>query len=399
MKTSLFVRRLIVSTVITAAIVGVAYGLMGVLSNREVPVRQMSFRESKKQVSAVPISYESREISLSGLGKVVSESAIDLVSEVQGEILRGAFPLKRGQDFSRGQLLFRINDKEARLTYYAQKSNFMTAIAAVLPDLRVDFPDAFTKWQAYFESMNVESPLADLPEMSSPKEKVFFTTRDILNQYYSLKSSEERLDKYRVRAPFSGSFVEVLQEESAVVNPGSRIARIARSNRLELEVPFKTEDLSFIKRGMAVDVRSEDGTIKWPGKVARVGSTLDPSTQTINLYISFNPGNAQLFEGQLLRAEVPGSRVKNVMEIPRHAVFNRNQVYLVQDNNRLELATIAIENIGEDNLLFTGIPAGRMIVTQNLLNAYENMPVSIEGVPETASQAPKNEDSSKTVSK
>lgn len=399
MKTTLFVRRLIVSAVITAAIVGVAYGLMGVLSNREVPVRQMSFRESKKQVNAVPISYESREISLSGLGKVVSESAIDLVAEVQGEILRGAFPLKRGQNFSRGQLLFRINDREARLTYYAQKSNFMTAIAAVLPDLRVDFPDAFTKWQAYFEAMNVESPLADLPEMSSPKEKVFFTTRDILNQYYSLKSSEERLDKYRVRAPFSGSFVEVLQEESAVVNPGSRIARIARSNRLELEVPFKTEDLSFIKRGMTVDVRSEDGTIKWPGKVARVGSTLDPSTQTINLYISFNPGNAQLFEGQLLRAEVPGSRVKNVMEIPRHAVFNRNQVYLVQDNNRLELATIAIENIGEDNLLFTGLPAGRMIVTQNLLNAYENMPVSIEGIPETASQAPQNEDSSKAVSK
>lgn len=399
MKTTLFVRRLIVSAVITAAIVGVAYGLMGVLSNREVPVRQMSFRESKKQVNAVPISYESREISLSGLGKVVSESAIDLVAEVQGEILRGAFPLKRGQNFSRGQLLFRINDREARLTYYAQKSNFMTAIAAVLPDLRVDFPDAFTKWQAYFEAMNVESPLADLPEMSSPKEKVFFTTRDILNQYYSLKSSEERLDKYRVRAPFSGSFVEVLQEESAVVNPGSRIARIARSNRLELEVPFKTEDLSFIKRGMTVDVRSEDGTIKWPGKVARVGSTLDPSTQTINLYISFNPGNAQLFEGQLLRAEVPGSRVKNVMEIPRHAVFNRNQVYLVQDNNRLELATIAIENIGEDNLLFTGLPAGRMIVTQNLLNAYENMPVSIEGIPETASQAPQNEDSSEAVSK
>lgn len=399
MKISLFVRRLIVSAVITAAIVGVAYGLMGVLSNREVPVRQMSFRESKKQVNAVPISYESREISLSGLGKVVSESAIDLVSEVQGEILRGAFPLKRGQNFSRGQLLFRINDKEARLTYYAQKSNFMTAIAAVLPDLRVDFPDAFTKWQAYFESMNVESPLADLPEMSSPKEKVFFTTRDILNQYYSLKSSEERLGKYRVRAPFSGSFVEVLQEESAVVNPGSRIARIARSNRLELEVPFKTEDLSFIKRGMAVDVRSEDGTIKWPGKVVRVGSTLDPSTQTINLYISFNPGNAQLFEGQLLRAEVPGSRVKNVMEIPRHAVFNRNQVYLVQDNNRLELATIAIENIGEDNLLFTGIPAGRMIVTQNLLNAYENMPVSIEGIPESVIQASTKEDSSKTVTK
>lgn len=384
MKTNLFFRRLVVSAIITIVIVLTGYWIMDVLGNREVPVRQMSFRESRKQVQAVRVSYESREISLAGLGKVVAESAIDLMSEVQGEILRGAVPLKRGQNFSKGQLLFRVDDQEARLSHYALKSNFMTTVAGVLPDLRVDFPDAFGKWQSYFEGLSVEAPLPPLPEMSSPKEKVFFTTRNILNQYYSLKSGEERLDKYKVRAPFSGSFVDVLQEENAVVSPGSRVARIARSNRMELEVPFKTEDLNFIQRGMAVTVRAEDASEKWPGKVVRIGSTLDPTTQSINLYLSFNPGKAQVFEGQLLRAEIPGSRMKNVMEIPRHAVFNRNQVYLVRDSSRLEPATIVIENLGAENLLFSGLEEGSLVVTQNLLNAYENMPVSVEGAPRTA---------------
>ena len=381
MKTHLLLRRLIVSAILTTVIAGTGYWLMQALGNRELPVRQMSFRESRKQVIVAQVSYESREISLSGLGKVVSESAIDLMAEVQGEILRGAVPLKRGQNFSGGQLLFRINDQEARLSHYALKSNFMTLIAGVMPDLRVDFPEAFPKWQSYFEGLSVEAPLPPLPEMSSPKEKVFFTTREIINQYYNLKSGEERLEKYKVRAPFSGSFVDVLQEENSVINPGSRVARIARSNRLELEVPFKTEDLSYIKVGMAMQVRSEDGSLRWPGQVARIGSSLDPATQSINLYISFNPGNAQVFEGQLLRAEVPGSRIKNVMEIPRHAVFNRNQVYVVRDSSRLAIETIVVENVGAENLLFSGLEAGSLVVTQNLLNAYENMPVSILGAP------------------
>lgn len=355
---------------------------MKYLGNWERPVRQMSFREARKQVKAEKIEYKSREVSLSGLGKVVSESAIDLLTEVQGEIQRGTVPLKRGQTFGKGQTLFRIDSKEALLSLYAQKSNFMTAIAGVLPDLRIDFPEAFPTWQSYFEQLDVEKSLEDLPAMNSPKEKVFFTSRNILNQFYTIKSAEERISKYTVRAPFAGSFIDVMQEENSVVNPGSRVARIARSNRLELEVPFRTEDLNYVKRGMRVDVLSEDGTAKWQGRLSRIGSALDPATQSVNLYISFNPGGAQIFEGQFLSAEIPGNRIKDVMEIPRSAVFNRNQVYVVVDSSRLKLAEVKVEKINEESLLFSGISDGALVVTEQLFNAYENMPVQLEGAPQ-----------------
>lgn len=379
MKQHLIFRRGLVSLVITIAILSLGYLIMNILGNREIPVRQMSFRESRKQVQVEPVSYQSREISFSGLGRVVSESAIDLISEVQGEILRGSVLLKRGQAFGRGQVLFKVNSKEARLSLYAQKSNFMTAIAGVLPDLRVDFPNAFPKWESYFEGLSVEQALPVLPEMTTPKEKVFFTTRDILNQFYNIKSAEERLSKYTVRAPFAGSFIEVLQEENSVVNPGSRVARIARSNRLELEIPFRTEDLTYVKKGLSVAVVSEDKSLRWPGKIVRIGSALDPATQSVNLYISFNPGNSQVFEGQFLHAEIPGSRVKNVMEIPRNAVFNRNQVYVVMDSSRLKVETVNIEKLNELTMLFSGIEAGQLVVTEPLLNAFDNMPVKIGG--------------------
>ncbi|MEL7535406.1 MAG: efflux RND transporter periplasmic adaptor subunit, partial [Bacteroidota bacterium] len=285
--------------------------------------------------------------------------------------------LKRGTSFRKGQTLFRIDNKEARLSLYAQKSNFMTSIASVLPDLRIDFPEAYPRWQTYFEALTVEARLPALPEMKTAKEKVFFTSRDILNQFYSIQSAEARLAKYVVRAPFSGSIVEVVQEVNSVINPGGRVARIARSNRLELEVPFQTADLEYVKRGMQVEVLSEDRSNSWQGKISRIGKSLDAATQTINLYISFNPGNATIFEGQFLMAEIPGSKVRNVMEVPRNAVFNRNRIYLVEDSTRLISTEIEIEKINQESVLFTGVAAGELIVTQPLLNAYDNMPVQV----------------------
>ncbi|MEO0468310.1 MAG: efflux RND transporter periplasmic adaptor subunit [Bacteroidota bacterium] len=377
MKQKLLIRRILVSALSAVVIVWLGYWLMGVLGGRETPVRQMSFREASKQVQVEPIVYKSREIALSGLGKVVSESAIDVLTEVQGEILPGSVALKRGQAFRKGQLLFRINDKEARLNLYAQKSNFMTSVAGIMPDLRIDYPNAFSKWEAYFASVSVDERLPDLPAATTPQEKVFLTTRNIYNLFYGIQSAEERLRKYRIRAPFSGSFVDVFQEVNSVVNPGSRVARIARSNRLELEVPFRPEDLPLVKKGMTVDVVSENGETQWPGRINRIGSALDPTTQSINLYIAFNPGNAQVFEGQLLEAKIPGSKVRDVMEIPRDAVFNRNQIYLVKDSSRLQVVDIDIELVNEEMLLFSGVKAGEMIVVEPLFNAYENMPVRI----------------------
>ena len=373
---NLVLRRVIVALVGTTLILGLGYWLKGKLGSREQPKREMSFRESAKNVKVEPVVLKSREIYLSNMGKVISESAVDLITEVQGEIRVGRVPLKRGQAFSANQVLFRIDDEEARLALYAQKSNFMTAVAGILPELKIDYPNIYSTWQAYFETLAVEKSLPALPEIQSSQEKVFFSTRDILNQFYSIKSAEERLNKYIVRAPFAGSYIEVLQESGSVVNTGTRVARIARSNRLEIELPVRPEDLSFIKRGMAVQILGTEGSKqKWSGKIGRVSSIVDPTTQSVNVYIQFNPKGEQVFDGQLLLVEIPGSRIKNVMEIPRNAVFNKNQVYVVE-NNHLKLKDIQIEKLNREELLFSGLEEGEWVVVEPLINAYENMEVS-----------------------
>ncbi|RMG58298.1 MAG: HlyD family efflux transporter periplasmic adaptor subunit, partial [Bacteroidetes bacterium] len=342
---NLMVRRSLIGTVLTLLILGSGYALMEKLGSRVPEVRQMSFQESKKAVRVTPVEYKTRELALSSMGRVIPERATDLMAEVQGEMLPGDVPLKPGQRFGEGQVLFRIDDREAKLALYAQKSDFMTTLAGILPDLKLDYPEAYPAWQAYFESLQVDTPLPPLPEITQPAEKVFLSSRNILSQFYTLRSNEERLTKYVVKAPFSGSILEVLQDLSSIVSPGTRVARISRSARMELEVPIAREDLDFLPRGTQVDVYSEDGNQRWTGQVTRIGAAMDPATQSINVYVSFQPGRTPVFEGQYLRMQVPGSRLRDVMEIPRNAIVNRNDLYVVNDSNRLRIARGRIEKV------------------------------------------------------
>lgn len=385
---SILLRRIIVSVVGAVLILFAGNSIKNSLAGREIPVRQMSFKESAKIVKAAPVEYKTREIALSAIGKVISESAIDLAAEVQGEILRGDVPLKQATRFSKGTVLFRIDDEEARLSLFAQKSNFMTAIANILPDLKIDYPNSYPQWQEYFNQLSVEKPLPDLPPIKDSQEKVFFSTRNINNQFYTIKSSEERLTKYEVRAPFSGSFIEVLQEENSAVNPGARIARIARSSSLEVEVPIRTNDLSYVRSGTTVTILPETGNKEWKGIVRRIGSSVDPTTQSVNVFVSLRNNGEKVYEGQYLRVEIPGTRLKDVMEIPRNAVFNRNQVYVVADSSELKVKDIQIEKLKDESVLFSGLEAGEMVVIQPLVNAYPNMPVSLDGANEKPQGAP-----------
>jgi hypothetical protein len=255
---SLYLRRALVGGLLSLAFLGFGYGLMQRFSNRQTEVRQMTFRENRKQVAVKPVSYESREVALTAMGRVVSATAVDIAAEVQGEILAGDVPLKMGQSFREGQVLFRVEDEEARLNLSASRSNFMTTVASVLPDLKVDFPEAFPVWEAYFNELDVNESLPALPEIEPGKQKVFFSTKNLINQYYSIKATEERLAKYVVRAPFSGTYLDVLQEEHSIANPGTRVARIARAGGLEVEVPLQQGDLRFVKPGMKVTVRAEN---------------------------------------------------------------------------------------------------------------------------------------------
>ena len=175
-------------------------------------------------------------------------------------------------------------------------------------------------------------------------------------------------------APFDGSITEVTLESGSFVNPGNKIARIVRTDKIEMAVDVPIKDIQWIKNGEKVTVATEDGQQSWTGVVARIGDIVNPQTQSIDVYLSINGKGRKVYGGQYLKAIIPGEKVINAMELPRNILVGATEVYIVQDTV-LKITPIEVHRVNAESVVFSGIPEGSDLVIEQLINAANNMRV------------------------
>ncbi len=330
----------------------------------------------KRFVAVSEVKYSDIPSEIEEFGRVISLEQINILSEVRGKIESGAVPLKKGQRFNKGDLLLKVYDKEANLALKAKKSRFMNLIANLLADFKIDFPERFGRWREFFDSISLDKNIPDMPQTKSKNEKIFLASRNILSEYYSIKMDEVVLKKYKIYAPFTGSYTSVMMEVGGVANPGSPIAAAIRTDSMEIEVPIESSGVKWVKLGDTVDIVKNKGSgIVIKGKVVRVSPFIDQQTHSVSVYIGFqNDPSSPLFSGDYLKVIFSGIIVNNGMKIVRNAVFNNNEVYIVKDN-KLKKAEINVLKLDAKTIIFNGLEPGDLIVTEPLINARDGSPV------------------------
>jgi len=371
-------KRKIIILATTVFIIVLGIGIKNFFASKKEEPKKMNIPTSERIVKVKPVTYTETRASIIAFGRVNSAQSVALVAEVGGKLMQGSIVLKEASRFNKGDIIFKIDDREARYNLQSQKSEFLNNVASTLADIKIDFPEELSKWENFLQQIEITKPLPDLPELKSRKEKTFVSNRKLLNQYYSIKSAEERLAKYVFIAPYNGSIVQLNVEEGSIVNPGTNIGRIIRTDEMEAEIPIKVESIKWIEKGMPVKLYSENKTMYWEGKVARISDYVDPNTQSINIYVTLQPNNQnKLFEGIYLQAEIESSLLVNTMEIPRKALVNNNQVYVVSDG-KLKLKPITIHKVNSNSIIFSGLETGELVVVESLVNVSENMSVKTQ---------------------
>jgi multidrug efflux pump subunit AcrA (membrane-fusion protein) len=148
--------RKLISILAAAGILVISFGLMSFFSSLKKEPQKAPPKEVIINVKAQPIKYETMRAHVYGTGRVSSFQTIDLISEVQGKLLDGKVLLKKGSNFRKGDLLVRIYNKDAAYTLQSRKSRFLNAIALILPDFKIDFPDSYSTWETFFKNVSTE---------------------------------------------------------------------------------------------------------------------------------------------------------------------------------------------------------------------------------------------------
>jgi multidrug efflux pump subunit AcrA (membrane-fusion protein) len=331
---------------------------------RPAPIRQIKtvFTDTVRNQS-VPIQVEAN-------GNLVAKERVALFAEVQGVFQGSSHPFKPGQAFSRGEVLLRIDASEYQASVQSAKSNLYNLITAAMPDLRLDYPEIYPKWQAYLNSFDITKGTPVLPEMTSEQERYYINGRNIVTTYYNVKNLEQRLTKYVIRAPFSGVLTEAQVTEGTLVRPGQSLGVFINPRIYELEVAVNKSYSDFLRLGKKVRLENLEGSQVFEGVVSRINAAVNQQTQTVSVFIDVaDPG---LKEGMYLEAIIEGRAEENAIEIPRKLLTEQGELFIIRDSV-LDLLPVTPVFFTDQTVILKGLPEGTVYLSRSVPGSYPGM--------------------------
>lgn len=199
------------------------------------------------------------------------------------------------------------------------------------------------------------------------------------------------VERSEIMAPFDASVRSAMVEVGAVVSPGMMIAELYTSEELEVRLPLSLEDFGFLARdedGEATGKVILKGKIgirdfEWEAEIARVDPEIERKTLSASIVVRVLPAERAEFPlppvGLFVYAVLDGSVMEDVVEIPRRALLDGNQVILVNGESKIDFRDVEVIRLTEKSVVIhDGLEAGERIVLTRLSAPVVDMEVEIE---------------------
>lgn len=366
-------RKLIIIGVSIAVLFG-GFTLSNILKeSKKPPLKNKGI--STATVFAETIKNSTIPLDFTATGSLEAKNRVELYAEVQGVMTSPIGSFKEGAFYKKGKPLVAIESDVYRASLMSQKSNLQNLVTSALADLRLDYSTSFEKWNDFLGQIDVKKPLPPLPEPESNQEKMFITGRTIYSTYYNVRNMELTLAKYNIMAPFDGVLVEALVTPGSLIRPGQKLGEFIQPTVFEIEAPVSASMIDFLEIGQKVTVTSTNNdSKKWVGEIVRINRLVNSETQTTNVYVQVT--GKGLEEGMYVKTNIMATEVENAYELSRSVVFDKNQVFVVEDSILVQ-KTVEPLFYKEKSVVISGLTDGEKVLSKLPTGAYPGMKVSI----------------------
>lgn len=369
-------RKIILSLLGILLIIAAVFGARAIINSNTV--ERPPLQKIVKTVFVDTVLNREVPIIIPANGTVTALGKTELFSEVEGVFRSSSKEFRPGQNYQRGQVLLNIDASEFAANVRSARSELYNSITAIMPDLRLDYPELYSKWERYLNNFDVNRNLSALPETASNQEKYFISGRGIVSSYYNIKNLEARLNKFTIIAPYTGVLTEALVTRGSLIRPGQKLGEFIDPTEFELEVAITKSFSDLLKIGEKVKLANLEGSQAYEGEVSRINSRIDLESQSIQVFIKIK--DERVKEGMYLEANLNAGIIEEAIEIPRELLVDQNRVYVVRDNV-LQLVEIEPVYFSSEKVVIKGLENGVKLISSPVPGAFTGMPVEISQVP------------------
>ena len=396
------------NTLGAAVIIGVAVVVALVLWLTSTEADRSDDIDTAQLVTAVEAEKRHTYPSIEAQGVVVPARKVTVEPEVSGRVSQRHPGFVAGGVVQENEPLFEIDPRDYELAVEQARTDVDLANADLEKEKGRQVV-AEQEWERFGEPDEEPPPLA----LRQPQQQQ--AELEIHRAEQNLRQAKLDLERTRVHAPFTALVQEAELEPGQLVSPSSAAGTLVALDEFWVQISVPVEALAQLAvpgrdgdEGSAAIVRQEAGaqTVEHHGEIIRLLGDLDSAGRTAQLLVSVedpfslsgseldeDPGTPALRQAPLLlnsfvSVELQGADQLHAFELPRQAVKNGDQLFVVTDDDRLEIRDIDIAFSDTDTVTIQrGLTEGERVVLSDLPAPVEGMPLrtEIEELPEPQS--------------
>ncbi|HLM57389.1 MAG TPA: efflux RND transporter periplasmic adaptor subunit [Pyrinomonadaceae bacterium] len=382
---------------------------------------------------------EAREVPsyIQATGSLVADETSDVAPQVSGQVV--ATPVNVGAFVRQGDVLIRLNDRDARLRLNQSRAAVQESIAGVrqaearlgltpggnfqasnIPEVR-GAGSSLEQAQAELRLAEANErryrELVETGDVASSVYDQFRTARDTARarvnaarqqleaaintarqSNQAVQSAQAQVESARsavaiaekavadavIRAPYAGYISNRPVAVGEYVTPSAVVVTLLRTNPLKLQMQVPEAEVPFVTQGMGVSLEVEaHRDRRFAGRVAAVNPAVDPVSRAAVIEAAVENSDNALRAGMFATARIVRQGGGRSVYVPRSAVLSDQntksfRAFVIQgDTARLRVVQIGTEE-GEWIQIISGVNPDEVVATSNLQQLFEGAKVQVQ---------------------
>lgn len=350
-------------------------------------------------VEVLPARNESLRLGVTSQGTAMPKREIDIVAQVSGQIVSAETGYVEGGFFKQQQVLLSIDDRDYQVSLLNAKARLADA-QRQLAEEQGRARQAQREWRD-LGNKSANDLFVRKPQLSAARANVESAKADVTR-------AELNIERTKISLPFDGRIREIYADVGQYLTQGSPIAKVYDSSVVEVKLPLTEQQAGLIDLPLfpVDDIETEEGhgggpsvvlkgkvaghSVAWQGIIKRTDAFVDSHSRmyyAIVEVVKSSDSALPLLPGIFVSAHIEGKALDSVMKLPRAALYERDQVFSLGDDNKVQQADVKVLQKNESYVwIQSAIDDGAMIVLskQSLLNV--GLQVTPQLVSEVASR-------------
>lgn len=371
-------KRVLAPLVIVLVAILVVVVLAGI---RPEPIQQPRVEPAPPEISVMKAIPARRQVSVLSQGTVQPKVEVALAAQVAGQVMSVSANFVDGGFFSEGEVLLQLDSRD----YDIEVIRASSRVAEAEKTLAMERGQARQAKREWRDLGNREGNALFLrePQLKAAEAALAGARAD-------LEQARINLERTTIVAPFDGLIRQTQVNQGQYVSSGTQVAEIFATHTMAVRLPLTASQASRLSLPLRPEADSPlqvtlsarfDGqqADDWPGLLVRIDASVDTRSRVIYGIVEVaNPYqySPPLVAGLFVNAEVAGRSFDAVVRVPRQALYEKDQLLVLDEENRLRTVSVRVLQVLEKSLLITGIPEGQLILLERPGYIVEGMKVS-----------------------